>query len=494
MAIYNYNRRYVLTIETPAQYVKPELFYKQGLTGDVSSLVTNSSVDFREVVKSNAVEIKDLQIVAEVNNNSKSSGSDAPNSSIRVYNPSSNTLSLLTKPNAKVILQAGYDSDVEDGLPIVFTGQVFNTYTEKVGPDIILHIKCKDGWTPSSTIRVSKEFSGVSYGKIINLLAQEWAKNGVKYTSKTVVTNVPTVLSVSPDSLTPSSGAWSYTGYLYQAMDDITKELGYTWYIVNSTLYVHPKGFKEQNSSVQLSESQIKSIRFSQDNTRTQSTNPESSGIKVRTFLNGRLDSAKGLEIVDGEFKGFYKIVKTQHSLDFRGSSWDTELDCERVELNEAQLKVERLDENSASVVEEESTIVPIQLFKTDEILLEENLPQFNEVTLPYEITEGQVDIFVRVEEEPTVFDFWRFKLKTTSDITISISTNDKTGLSNPSFVGINDGDVIPANSEVIFNLRANNLSGQVVDELSYRFTINETGDYFSVNVLYGSNAAPPLI
>lgn len=327
MTLFNYERKYSLTIGGEELYIEPQEVFSSSPLEEGNTSLKTGSVNFRSLKSGNAVEITDLQMQANISGTNKSAGTDLVSATIKVYNLSEDTRSFVSKVNSNVILKAGYASDPE--LPIIFSGQIIDVDTKRRGSDQITTINCKDGYVPRNTIRVSKSYESTSYETIFKDLASIWSENGIKSSKVTInADQTPLILPYPPSFLLTD---WSYEGYLTQAMDDICKEFDYEWFIVNSTLYVQPRRYRDLISVVNLSLNQIKSLKDQQTNFRSQSTDAEKKGILVKTFLDGRMDQSKRLVISEGDSSGSYKIVSVSHTLDYRGNAWDTELTCEGI-------------------------------------------------------------------------------------------------------------------------------------------------------------------
>jgi len=327
MALFNYDRRYSLSIGGEETYLEPQKEFSGTPLEEGSTSLSNSEVNFRSQKESNALEITDLQMQASIVGTNRNAGTDLVSATIKVYNMGEGTRNFVSKVNSNVILKAGYESDPE--LPIIFSGQIVEVDTKRVGSDQVTTIRCKDGYVPRNTVRISKSYENTSYQDIFGDLADIWSANGIKYSNVTLNTDqTPLILPLPPSALITD---WSYEGYLTQAMDDLCKELDYEWFIVNSTLYVQPRRYRDLISVATLNLSQIKSLKDQQDNFRSQSTDADKKGILVKTFLDGRLDQSKRLVISEGDRSGSYKVVSVSHTLDYRGRDWDTELVCEGI-------------------------------------------------------------------------------------------------------------------------------------------------------------------
>lgn len=345
MTLYNFNRAYELIIGKPpyetlapilpdanplASAEDPFRTTRFDLSGSESSLDNRTTIEKDALKFSTKDKLNPLQIQASINQNSISKGSDNNTATIKIFNLSESSRNKISRKNNKVILKAGYKDQEDNGnLPIIFTGQVLRSSTEKVGPDIVTTLVCDDGYTPSNAIRISRTIKGdgKTYEDVFLDLLNIWADNGVQFTEDSVklVTNV----ILSPSELSVGYG-WSYTGYLRDAMDDVCEHFDYTWYIINNVIYIHPDTYNNFTLNTKLSLTQIKSLKDQQDATNDNSTDKEKSGVELITFLNGGIKVGSKVEITEGNRAGRYSIRAVSHSLDFRGQDWDTKVVAER--------------------------------------------------------------------------------------------------------------------------------------------------------------------
>jgi len=115
-------------------------------------------------------------------------------------------------------------------------------------------------------------------------------------------------------------------------MEEQCKAFNYVWYIHNNTLHIHPDNQGEFLYFTELREDQIKSIQPMTSDIKNSSVSKSSTGIEVKTFLNGNLTLGKNVNIMSGEFKGSYLVSKVSHNLDYRGDSkWETTIECKGV-------------------------------------------------------------------------------------------------------------------------------------------------------------------
>ena len=158
---YNYKRQYTLTVEDT---VITEDTEQVELYQEYSYVVRTP--DLTEISTSGTV-ITDLQIEADINFNSKTSGSDSNNSTIKIFNLSPQTRDRISKSSnssiKRVILEAGY----EDFTTTVFTGQVKTVDSMQNNTDVVTILECSDGWLPINSVRFTKSYPrGKMYSEV----------------------------------------------------------------------------------------------------------------------------------------------------------------------------------------------------------------------------------------------------------------------------------------------------------------------------------------
>ena len=246
-------------------------------------------------------------------------------------------------------MSAGYAQDEE--LRLIFVGQVETVDTVKQGKDLVTTLRCKDGQTPTNSVRVSKSFPRTNtYGDVIDYLVGVYAENGVA-TGEVVTSystlpqgfqsvaslpqDYPNLLAVrySP-SKAPLVSGYSVTGYLHQALEKICKQLGYVNYITNGKIHVHPKNWTKTVEQYEFNSTQMKSIRPLASTATNSALSKGVDGIRVTTFLDGRLDIDKRIKILDGKYAGEYKIVTKHHTLNYESGGWDTTITCNKIKAD----------------------------------------------------------------------------------------------------------------------------------------------------------------
>lgn len=286
--------------------------------------------DYRTITL-NAVELTDHDITATIS--SKAASSSNANTVLYIYNLAPETLEIVEKINNYVILEAGYAEDEE--LKVVFTGQVSSFSTDRQGQDLVTTLTCSDGYIPNNTIRLSKTFpENTTANTVMEYLIQRYKDSGValgQYVPQINPKEVVQYVQLYPPNDTVFAMGYSLNGYLSDELRDLCKSMGYVNYITNGRLFIHPKSYTRTSERYQYSTNQLYSVRKSGKATST--TNSKNDiGIDVRMQLDGRLGVDKQIEILDGNYKGIYKILSCAFAINYRDGAFDTILSCKQIE------------------------------------------------------------------------------------------------------------------------------------------------------------------
>ncbi len=351
-----FDRKYKLTVGLPSLDVENIRKSLSILSEGITPFKFSSSEDWRTLISKRAVEITDLNIVADIKGTSNSTSSST-NTTIKIYNMCPETITIVAQTNNYVILEAGYAQDGK--LPMLFSGQVQSHSTVKEGRDLITTLVCKDGYTPNNYVKISKKFDKEdTYGDVLTYLVAQYNSIGIATGDYIVdwadVTDrkVDTPYSLTSNDgkvLAQSSAILEYPnipamiarpsnsklktglvlmGFLHQALDKVCSQLGYVNYITNGRLFVHPKGYTKMIEQFEFSSKLMKSIRPVGSKVTGGSGSKGVEGVTITTFLDGRLDTDKSIKILDGKYKGVYKIITKSHKLEYRGAGWDTVVMC----------------------------------------------------------------------------------------------------------------------------------------------------------------------
>ena len=327
-----YDRKYKLVVGQPKDIIYTGEIKEIDLL-NIDAVQRNEFVsDYRlDVLK--AIEIVDLQIEVEISGNT-STGSQAA-AIIKIYNLSDQSRAIIENVNNYVTLNAGYAQDEE--LAMIFAGQVFDFNTEKQGVDMVTTLKCKDGYTLNNSIRIAHKFpKGGNYEEVLTYLADVFANNGIPTGQLELIDvgeNRQTFVQLRSPKETTLLRGLTVKGFLRQIMDTVCNSLGYVWYITNGRLFCHPKGFTKTVELYEFSTDQMLSIRRSGNQTTATSTGKGVEGVKIVTFLDGRLDNDKRIRVtgnINENFNGDYKVVSKSHSLNYRNGQWITTIECKK--------------------------------------------------------------------------------------------------------------------------------------------------------------------
>jgi hypothetical protein len=349
-----FDRKYLLTVGKPDNIVT--FSNPAPLVDGFTNTGWQSGTDWLKSTTKDAAEITDLQLETSIKGTSNDSKS-ASATTIKIYNLSTFTRHIVERINNYVILQAGYEQDPE--LNLIFSGQVSNFETVREGQNLVTTLYCTDAYAPDNSVRVSKKFvKGQTWGDVLKYLIDAYSQNGVPlgdyvadwssaidHNSRIdtgtgdLLSNIITaeaspqnyvqlpVIKKRPANTILING-YSMIGFLSQALEKVCKQIGYVSYITNGRLFIHPKGFTKTIEQFEFNTDQIKSIRKIGMQTTNSSVGTGIEGIKIVTFLDGRLDIDKRIKILDGEYAASYKIITKEHRINYEVGGWDTIITC----------------------------------------------------------------------------------------------------------------------------------------------------------------------
>lgn len=330
MSQYNFDRGYSLTIGLPpVTTITSKLVTEEEVIG--LNLIPNEQ-DYRTVTL-NAVEITESDIQAII---PSKAGNATQSTTISLYNLSDETLDIVERVNNYVILKAGFlDKGSTDKMGIIFSGQVKEFSTRKEGTDTVTELVCGEGYIPNNTVRISKAFpEGVTADTIFKYFIKQYKEAGVplgQYTAQAKDNEIVDFVQLRRPPETEFPMGYSINGYLVNELNRLCKSIGYVSYIVNGRLFVHPKSFTKVIERYTVSEDDIYSVRKTAKTTST--TNSKSDiGVAVKLPLDSRFNVDKQLEILDGRFKGIYKIESCSHVVNIRRGNFETSLSCKQID------------------------------------------------------------------------------------------------------------------------------------------------------------------
>ena len=364
MAQFSYNRKYELIVGQPFREIpfSPSAEQNQNTFGTGLDLINDykgeilglndqistifKPIDLRTVDKVRETVITDLHIEAHMSGSNETKGSKGQTSYVKIFNMSENTRNSVARVGNRVILKAGYESDIEQGeglssLPIILMGTVDDVEVVKQGEDIITTLHIKDG-TKSKTnvrgvIRVSK---GRTYKEVFEACAELLRKDGISI-GELILDNSDYPQWYTPLQITPADVVLRYKGYSFsgkvsKCLDDLCAMFGYRWDIVNETLFIHPASFKDWQKEFTLTSDNIISMQKQESSVTTTTKSATSSGYAVRILLDGRVDKkskivVEGVTTSDGEsVDGVYRITSLAHTFTYEGQECYTDMEISR--------------------------------------------------------------------------------------------------------------------------------------------------------------------
>ncbi|APC44450.1 hypothetical protein [Pseudoalteromonas phage PH357] len=320
-------RKYSLTIGLPpVTTITSKVITEDEVIGNL--LIPNER-DYR-VVTNNAVEITESDLVARIGSKAANSNS---NTTISIYNLAPETLEIVERVNNYVILKAGYASDEDIG--IVFTGQVKDFSTMREGQDLVTKLVCGEGYIPNNSIRISKAFpEKTTADTVFKYIIERYKEAGVplgQYTAQARDDEIVDYVQLKRPPETIFEMGYSMNGFLINELKRLCKSIGYVSYIVNGRLFIHPASFTKVVERYQVSEQQIYSVRKSSSSTGT-ATSKVDIGIDISVPLDARFNIDKQIEVIDGKFKGVYKILSCSHVINFRNGAYETNMSCKQID------------------------------------------------------------------------------------------------------------------------------------------------------------------
>lgn len=313
-----FKRKYSLSISSPTK-LKP----------DPSTPWKFSVADaFKELPRTvDTFTVSDVRIQATISTTVNNSAS--PYTEIKLYNVSEEVKTKLKEPLAYISLSAGYALDVnqdetneEDELPMLFIGDVVESFSLKQGMDVVTVIKAKDSELAKSSAYISVLYnSGTHVRDILKDIVN-------KYMPKVSIGDIR-VGDDEDGTLTIPKKVLNFPfigyGRVTDVLDELAKDFSLVTYIIGNKFYAHNKDYKQAREVVVVEPKNVIDNVFPANSTNSPSVSGTRAGVRVKLFLDGRVDTSKHMKLEGfGEFDGDYKIVDVKHTLDSRGKDWFT--------------------------------------------------------------------------------------------------------------------------------------------------------------------------
>lgn len=323
-----FERSYVLTLTSRKDYLKA-IHGAPPVSDELAGAPQNYAL--QSVRSTSGFEVVNLRVSAKIK--STSSNSNTNFTEIRIYNATPEIQTQLKKPNSFVTLAAGYKRDLSSGkeiskdrLPLIFSGDILESFTVKQGSESITTIRAKESSAGIRDSFISKVYES---GDDITAILEDIVGNHMQGISVGEIRlAVPYEVVLDKQKL---NGTFNAYGRAAEVLDELKKDFKFDWYIVANKFYAQPPNFGRAKGFIALTPANvIGSIQPAQGTTSGKKTQ---AGLKARVFLDGRVVLYNHIKLTGfgDDRDGEYKIREFSHDLDTRGSNWYTDLILEAV-------------------------------------------------------------------------------------------------------------------------------------------------------------------
>ena len=266
-----------------------------------------------------AVVIRDLAIKFSVD---KTSLSTKDSCSIEIYNLSEDTRNSIDKTGSTVILKAGYK---DDGLNVIFTGDVSSFEQSYVAPNWITKINAKDGKISLDKTKISIVFS--EYTKITKMISDIVAKAG--WTKNNDIMKLKNVEDFE------LSGGYMGNDLVKPVLDFLCGMIKVQWSIQdNAITFSTLDGVSSETVTVvsadtgmigipQKEEKPVDTVSKKTKNSKTANNAP---GYRVKSLIKHTLRPGSKVHLISDKLKlnGEFKVGEVHHSGSTHDSTWET--------------------------------------------------------------------------------------------------------------------------------------------------------------------------
>ena len=311
-----------------------------------------------------AVAVTGLQMTAEIKSSAKGQGGKGNGAIISIVNLSKVLREQVSKAETMVTLRIGYAGGVTD----VYSGFVERAQHTNTKQEVITTLTCRESANVLNSVRVAKAFPVLSrYNDIFEYFAKIFRLNGVptgkldidgfsayvQGTTKEIPIEIPSGSEFKRYGFDPTIlvGGYVIDGFLSQELDRFCEYTEYQWYIVRNRLYIEPANtaFQQAQGIDTTVTGGRSSVEYYQLNSRNvlgdieplndtsakskEDETKKGTGVKFKVYANPAISVDKFLNIPSDieDYAGDYKITDVKHTLDFRGSSWFTVIEAQRV-------------------------------------------------------------------------------------------------------------------------------------------------------------------
>jgi hypothetical protein len=256
----------------------------------------------------NGFDLSNLDCVFEV----KKSLKPEPNTcKIKLYGLSRETRRVLTAPKKLVVrLEAGYPDLIEQ----LFLGEVRSAVTTREGPDLVTEITTGD-----SSKEIATQHINLSIGPSVPVSE---ALQQICKSLKVGMGNVPKIAAQLAKSGKAFFGpGTALSGYSSQILTDFCRSADLEWSIQDGVLQILARGTVAHPLAVELSSSTGLIGSPSVDHKGL---------VKATCLIQPGLRPGAKVNFASADFKGGYRIEKTEYSGDTAGTSWYAKLECKK--------------------------------------------------------------------------------------------------------------------------------------------------------------------
>lgn len=301
-------------------------------TGDISNGIP---VDYR-TIPDKFIDIRDLSMRARIVYKKSGNKGGTQSSVVEIDNLSKDTLDKI-RENDLIFLRAGYRVDIGsqevdyEDLPLILSATISDIETERKRDGTITTIlTCSDNILPKKNLKVSKSWPpNTTKRQVLNDLVGIAQANFVPLGRVVEIENF-----VSPLEEAYPFG-YSVAGNLFEEFTKLADSIDYRFYVSLSKIYFEPKSSQRLYETVEIQPENLKQAITSQSDSSTKKSGGKvkKSGVRIHTFLNGRINSSMNVEVINNfpEYEGTYTIEAVEHRLDFEGNNWDTIIKANKV-------------------------------------------------------------------------------------------------------------------------------------------------------------------
>lgn len=228
---------------------------------------------------------------------------------LKIYNLNADTRGKLKEKGLPITLSAGY----AEGSGIIFKGESRTIVHGRSGADWITEIHCGDGETAYSTARFN-----VSLGK--NVSKADVMRAAIKSLGLNPGNSENMIKSIK-DTFSKGFAA-NMNGS--QALTNLTEAIGLKWSIQDGAIQFRTEGEAVGNVLVKLS---ADTGLIGTPEISAPKDQKKAAMLKLKSFLNHHLGCGVPVDLQAIGLKGRFRVEKLEHSGDFEGKEWFTDME-----------------------------------------------------------------------------------------------------------------------------------------------------------------------